>query len=63
VVGDLFRDLFFQLKFSDRFMTIPLLQRPNRQPMPPFDRSRFKLARRALLEGNKRLMSVLGRTE
>lgn len=30
---------------------------------PPFDRSRFKLARRAILESNQRLMSVLGRTE
>lgn len=30
---------------------------------PPFDRSRFKLTRRSLLEGNQRLMSVLGRTE
>jgi hypothetical protein len=34
-----------------------------RQGTPPFDRSRFKVARRALLEGNQRLMSVLGRTE
>lgn len=34
-----------------------------RDGMPPFDRSRFKLVRRSLLEGNKRLMSVLGRTE
>lgn len=34
-----------------------------REGMPPFDRSRFKLARRSLLEGNQRLMSVLGRTE
>lgn len=31
--------------------------------VPPFDRSRFKLARRSFLEGNQRLMSVLGRTE
>ncbi len=31
--------------------------------VPPFDRSRFKLARRSLLEDNQRLMSVLGRTE
>ncbi len=29
----------------------------------PFDRSRFKLTRRKFLEGNQRLMSVLGRTE
>ncbi len=34
-----------------------------REGMPPFDRSRFKLARRSLLEGSQRLMSVLGRTE
>ncbi|MFW2457415.1 retron St85 family effector protein [Methyloversatilis discipulorum] len=34
-----------------------------RDGMPPFDRSRFKLARRSLLEGNRRLMSVLERTE
>lgn len=31
--------------------------------VPPFHRSRFKLARRSLLDGNRRLMSVLGRTE
>lgn len=29
----------------------------------PFDRSRFKLTRRTFIEGNQRLMSVLGRTE
>ncbi len=34
-----------------------------REGAPPFDRSRFKLARRALLESSQRLMSVLGRTE
>lgn len=34
-----------------------------REGMPPFDRSRFKLERRSLLESNQRLMSVLGRTE
>lgn len=34
-----------------------------RDGMPSFDRSRFKLDRRSLLEGNRRLLSVLGRTE
>ena len=34
-----------------------------REGKPPFDRSRFKLTRRSLLEGNQRLMSVLRRTE
>lgn len=34
-----------------------------RAGMPPFDRSRFKLDRRSLLEGDRRLMSVLRRTE
>lgn len=34
-----------------------------REGMPRFDRSRFKLDRRSLLEGNRRLMSVLERTE
>jgi hypothetical protein len=34
-----------------------------REGMHPFDRSRFKLARRASIEANQRLMSVLGRTE
>jgi hypothetical protein len=31
--------------------------------MPPFDRTRFKLDRRSILEGQKRHMSVLRRTE
>lgn len=30
---------------------------------PPFDRAKFKLDRRSLLEGKPRLISVLGRTE
>ncbi len=34
-----------------------------REGRPPFDRSRFKLTRRSLLEGNRRFMSVLERTE
>ncbi len=34
-----------------------------REGMPPFDRSRFKLERLSLLEGNQRLMSVLKRSE